>query len=314
MSLGVAPQTEGNDLYGSPPKTPGAGRKHTLPSIAIPSPNRLMGTFDSPYSPATPGGTRKSQTFIHKRGTHNLTKIMPPADLAIPMIPLTDTEVIVFFFNSLTRAVVSLRLYARNWGPAEITRVLNEHRDIRPDGYMRNTCSVKCTTAIKRGRDTNGLPWENHWREIFMNADDAEATDAIRHKEDEECDNQDYRVLDLLTCLKKFPVCNNPYQGAFGRAVEWCAQNEADIPMSRLHKVVLAQQHDLDPADALADPDSPANQVKVDFEVVESRGKGEAPARHLPAMVDPTATSALSEVDEELLALVESQERGMGHE
>ena len=85
-------------------------------------------------------------------------------------MPLTDAELIVYFFQSLTRPIVSLRLYARKWGPAGICDLLNEHRDIEPP-YLRNTMSVKCTTALKKGRITYGEEWEDKHRRLFADAD-----------------------------------------------------------------------------------------------------------------------------------------------
>ena len=232
--------------------------------------------------------------------------MLPPATVRIPLVPLTDVELIVFFYNCVQRPIVSLRLYARNWGPSDITRVLNDHRDIKPDGYNRNTCSVKCTTAIKRGRERHGSQWETRWRQFFVDADDADATDVVRKEDVEICSGaheQDYRVLDLLNGLKKFPVYDNQQTGMFSRAVEWCAANQVDIGLSMIHKIVIALEHDADPADALQSPEtSPVDETMSDDESVSSREDSNAPVDNVCAT---GVSSTLSEVDEELLALVE---------
>jgi hypothetical protein len=223
-------------------------------------------------------------------------------------VPLTDVELIVFFFNCLQRPIVALRLYARNWGPAEITRILNEHRDIRPDGYQRNTCSVKCTTAIKRGRERYGNEWETHWRQVFLYAEDAEATDAIRLTESEipkDIDNADFRVLDLLNGLKKFPCGEENVAGAFTSAVEWCAKNKVDINISHIHNVVIALEHGLDPNDALELESFHTDDMLADFQPVENQSSGDALVGNVAAT---TVTSTLSELNEGLHTLVEPEE------
>jgi len=237
--------------------------------------------------------------------------MIPPVGVQIPLVPLTDAELIVFFFNCLQRPIVALRLYARNWGPAEITRVLNEHRDIRPDGYQRNTCSVKCTTAIRRGRERYGSQWESHWRQVFLDADDADATDAIRLKETEirnDTNNSDFRVLDLLNGLKKLPCDDGKEAGAFTGAIEWCARNDVDINISQIHSVVIALEHGLDPADALESKSSPTEDMLVDVELVESRSSTNPPVGNVATT---TVTSTLSESDKQLLDLEDSEEAGM---
>jgi hypothetical protein len=221
---------------------------------------------------------------------------------------LTDTELIVFFFNALQRPIVSLRLYARNWGPAEITRVLNEFRDIKPDGYHRNTCSVKCTKAIKRGREIYGEGWERHWRSFFPGADDTPATDAIRLNEFEgkdTCALEDYRVLDLLTGLKKIPVHDGTEAGLFSAAVEWCALNQADIGLSLIHKVVIALKHDLNPFEILAIEDSLVEKMLVNVESIRNRSKVVTPIDKSAG----TVCSSLSNNNEERFKYDRSEER-----
>jgi hypothetical protein len=157
------------------------------------------------------------------------------------MIPLTDVEVIVFFFNSLCKPLVSLRLYGRNWGPATIVQVLNDYRSIEPP-YLRNTCSVKCTTALKNGRKLFGNDWEHNHRAAFATADDARATDLIR-TEDENA--VDYDIRALGTNLKSFP--DEAGAGIFTRCVEYCIENNAPYTMSNVHLLALDLQNGMIP-------------------------------------------------------------------
>jgi hypothetical protein len=155
-----------------------------------------------PVTPLTPGragpptGTKKPNTCINKRGIHNLDKMVPPIYAQLPLLPLTDTEIIVYFFNSLCRPIVSLRLYARGWGPAAISDTINAHRIVVP-GYLRNTCSVKCTTAIKKGNEKYGARWEANARAILENkaTTDDKATDLIRLGDDEVAYAVDFELL-----------------------------------------------------------------------------------------------------------------------
>lgn len=177
------------------------------------------------------------------------------------MLPITDTELIVYFFNSTSRPIVAIRLYARGWGPAEITRVLNDHRDIRPDGYQRNTCSVKLTTAIRRGREIWGADWEPQCRDFFTKADDAEATDAIIITGEELESAQDCSVHDLLQSLIKFPTTDT---GIFTKCVKWCAENDRKVEVGSIHRVGIALDRGWKPEYVLAQP-SPLDLVKMDL-------------------------------------------------
>lgn len=152
------------------------------------------------------------------------------------MVPLTDTEVIVYFFNSLSKPAVSLRLYARGWGPATIVQSLNEHRIVEPP-YLRNTCSVKCTTAIKNGRKIHGEDWEAEHRAIFADAEDCRATDLIRADENE---TVDYYVRALGVNLKQHP--SGADAGIFTACVKYCVANQAPFTMSNVHELALALQ------------------------------------------------------------------------
>ncbi|KAF2821262.1 hypothetical protein CC86DRAFT_470996 [Ophiobolus disseminans] len=202
----------------------------------------LMSKFPSrtPNLPLTPGrfgpppSARKTSTFITKRGIHNLGNMVPPTYSRIPLVPLTDSEVIVFFFNALARPNVSLRLYARGWGPQQICEVLNSHREIEPP-YLRNTCSVKCTTAIKKGREKYGEQWEAETRKIFEDkvvCRDEKATDMICLDPDELHRSVDFEILDMCKGLKKFPGKDDG--GIFTRCVQYCQENDAPYKVSNV--------------------------------------------------------------------------------
>jgi hypothetical protein len=181
----------------------------------------------------------------------------------LPKIPLTDVEVIVFFFNSLCKPMVSLRLYGRNWGPATIVQVLNDHRSIEPP-YLRNTCSVKCTTALKNGRKLFGNDWEHGYRAVFATADDARATDLIRTDDENAVD---YDIRALGTNLKSFP--DEAGAGIFTRCVEYCIENNAPYTMSNVHLLALDLQNGVI-------PQHPASPAPGDV-VTPTHLKSEAP-------------------------------------
>lgn len=170
---------------------------------------------------------------------HNLDKMVPQTYAQVPPVPLTDTELIVFFFNSLSRPIVALRLYARKWGPAAISDVLNAHRSIDPP-YLRNTCSVKCTTAIKKGREQYGEVWENSHRTAFGGADDAKATDLIRLATDElNRAAEDYDMRSLAVGLKKYPELGQD-GGIFTRCVQYCHENKASYTLANVWELAKA--------------------------------------------------------------------------
>lgn len=227
----------------------------------------------TPRTPMTPGrigppeSYRKVTTSINKREIHNLNKTMPPANVQLPMVPLTDTEVIVYFFNSLSRPVVSVRLYARGWGPASIVQALNEHRVVEPP-YLRNTCSVKCTTAIKNGKRLYGDTWEAETRDSLAEADDERATDLIRLDEDEACD---YYVRALVANLKQHPEEENA--GIFTACVKYCIENDVPYTMSNVHQLAQA----LYEGEVPEHPTSPAaSDVYPEPKIAETKGETEA--------------------------------------
>ena len=201
-------------------------------------------TPSTPYSSGRigpPESYKRSTTALNKRGIHNCDKSVPPSNVQLPKVPLTDVEVIVFFFNSLSKPMVSLRLYARKWGPATIVQALNGHRLIEPP-YLRNTCSVKCTTALKNGRRLFGNSWEDEYSHAFAACDDRRATDLIRTKDK---DSVDYYVRALGTNLKAFP--DDQCAGIFTRCVQYCIENNAPYTMLNVHELAIALQNETTP-------------------------------------------------------------------
>jgi hypothetical protein len=200
----------------------------------------MQGFMDrSPITPLTPGrtgpphGSKKPNTCINKRGIHNLDKMVAPMYAQLPLLPITDTEIIVYFFNSLRRPIVSLRLYARGWGPAAISDTVNEYRMVEP-AYLRNTCSVKCTTAIKKGIEKYGADWEAENRAKFGSEAilDDKATDMIRLDTDEQELAVDFELRALCNGLRKHP--GQDQGGIFSRCVQWCDEYDADYKLSNV--------------------------------------------------------------------------------
>jgi hypothetical protein len=173
-----------------------------------------------------------------KRKNHSLDKIMPPPYVQMPLIPLTDTEVVVFFFQSLSRPIVALRLYARNWGPRDIVDVLHDHRDIEPP-YLRNTCSVKCTTAIKLGKRLHGDHWEESYKAVLSQADDNKATDMIHLAGEEVKRAVDYEIKSLCLGLKKYPQ-DGVDGGIFSQCVKYCYDNDANYTLQNVSQLASA--------------------------------------------------------------------------
>ncbi|KAH7072006.1 hypothetical protein BKA63DRAFT_554884 [Paraphoma chrysanthemicola] len=196
----------------------------------------------TPNTPITPGrigppsGVRKTNTCINKRGIHNLNEMVPPVYAQFPLVPITDSEIVIFFFNSLARPIVSLRLYARGWGPAAICDMLNAHRVIEPE-YLRNTVSVKCTTAIKLGRRRYGDDWEEYHRGEFKDMKDDRATDRVHLSEDELPYAQDFDIRALCNGLRKFPGENDG--GIFTDCVKWCQANNSAHTLSNVWELAV---------------------------------------------------------------------------
>jgi hypothetical protein len=167
--------------------------------------------------------------------------MVPNTFAQFPPVPITDTELIVYFFNALSRPIVALRLYARGWGPAAISDVLNAHRSIEPP-YLRNTCSVKCTTAIKKGKELYGENWEALYRTMFANASvgDIKATEMIRLGSDElDRSAEDYDIRSLSSGLKKHPELGQD-GGIFTRCVQYCQANNAPYTLSNVWELAKA--------------------------------------------------------------------------
>lgn len=169
---------------------------------------------------------------MNKRKNHSLDKMLPPAYVLIPHLPLTDTEVIVYFFQSLSRPSVALRLYAREWGPRNIVDALHSHRLIEPP-YLRNTCSVKCTTAIKMGKRKYGDDWEETCKLKMKGASDECATDFMRLSPEERELAYDYDVRSLCVGLTKHPE-EGVDGGIFTRCVKYCQQFNAAYTIHNL--------------------------------------------------------------------------------
>ena len=218
--------------------------------LATPTP----GFLSSPVTPGRigpPSTQKRGVTSVNKRKNHTLRESMPPARAMVPNVPLTDTEVIVYFFQSIARPQVALRLYARNWGPAGIVEVLNAHRNIE-GGYLRNTCSVKCITAINRGKARYGDDWEEAFRSQIETADDVTATDMIQHQEDEMEDVTDYEIRILNKGLIKHPG-ENVDGGIFTKCVKYCIEHDAEFTLANVHELALALQSGIDPKTLVTD-------------------------------------------------------------
>jgi hypothetical protein len=196
-------------------------------------------------------------------------------------MPLTNVEVIAYFFNSLSRPMVALRLYAQNEGPASITSILNEHRNTKPP-YLRNTCSVKCVTAIRRGKELYGPQWEGEYRALFENAmkiDDKEAgllkaTELIRIPEEESEDATDIDVLELLNGLSQHPK-EGEGRGWFTVCVAYCEENRLHWPLSEIH-VLAAELHAGRRPQAYRGKTDDSMEVDTELNNVRPRVKGEA--------------------------------------
>jgi hypothetical protein len=218
----------------SPPTTPSKSKAKAKDKKAT-----------SSFTISTP--KKKGNTMLNKRKTHNLTSTLAPIFTQIPAVPLTDKELVVYLFNSLSRPIVAIRLYERGWGPARICDTLNSHRAIDPP-YLRNTCSVKCITAIRRGLEKWGNEWDAQLRDLLRDADDATATDALRIQDDESDQVFDVDVLQLLNGLVKHADDEDEDSaGIFTQCVKYCAGREISWPLSKLHHVALALQEGREP-------------------------------------------------------------------
>ncbi|KAJ4354186.1 uncharacterized protein N0V89_005919 [Didymosphaeria variabile] len=236
------------------PSRPTSGTGVAFPKTAISSstgPSFAEATSSSfeapavvPPTPTTPG----SRTVLYKKDKHDLTGKLPPANVKLPLVPLTDVELIVFFYNSTLRPIVSVRLYARG-GPNVIAQVINDHRVVNPDGYKRNTCSVHCNKAVKTFIRENGEETKKKISDFFEVAGDVEATDAIRHDESELSKTCDFPVLDLFKDLTKFP--SDGQAGIFTDCIRWCQNNQVGAKVSQVHLIGESLMNGTDPLDNL---------------------------------------------------------------
>jgi hypothetical protein len=215
------PDREIEPVLPATPVTPSTSKTVTTPATGI----KIIGRTGPPAD-------GKTRTTLQKRESHDLAKSIPPAHVTIPLLPLTDTEIIVYLFNSISRPAVTARLYARQWGPATISRTLNEHREVRPP-YLRNTCSVKCNTSLKLGRQRHGPRWEADYKAILSVVDDFKATDMIRQDDDEA--TVDYELRLLCVNLKKHPT--GDARGIFTRCVEYCHETQATYTLANAHEL-----------------------------------------------------------------------------
>ncbi|PVH92239.1 hypothetical protein DM02DRAFT_701043 [Periconia macrospinosa] len=197
----------------------------------------------------TPFTARGAPTMMTRSPAHDLSSQLPPPNVFIPIMPLTDEEVIVFFYNSTIYPIVAMRLYGREWGPAKITEVINSHREVKPNGYIRNTCSVKITTALKRGMRMYGEEWKDRVGLYFRSIDDCEATDAMNLLRDKTHVRVDYPVLNMTKSLKNFP--EGEAAGIFTKSLQWCAENNVNMLLSELHLVAIALDRGFDPITAV---------------------------------------------------------------
>ena len=183
------------------------------------------------------------------------------------MVPLTDVELIVFFYNSTARPIVAVRLYARG-GPNWIAQIINEHREVKPEGYKRNTCSVHCNKSVKAFIRLHGEEWKKKVSEYFESADDEQATETIRHRDHELADTCDFPVLGLFKDLKKLP--GEHHRGIFTQCIGWCRDNKVNAKVSQIHLIAGALSEGEDPhariefSPAPSDEDIPMTGVDLD--------------------------------------------------
>lgn len=132
---------------------------------------------------------------------------------------------------------------------------------IEPE-YLRNTCSVKCTTAIKKGVEKYGANWDAANRVTFQDSatDDAKATDMIRLADDEVENAVDFELRELCNGLRKHPGEGDA--GVFTQCVQFCQQSGADYKLSNVWKLVNDWNARINPS-LTADP---AQEVKTEDE------------------------------------------------
>ncbi|KAL1608556.1 hypothetical protein SLS60_003498 [Paraconiothyrium brasiliense] len=248
-----------------------------------------------PPTPTTPG----SRTVLYKKDKHDLTGKLPPANVKLPLVPLTDVELIVFFYNSTSRPIVSVRLYARG-GPNIIAQVINDHRVVNPDGYKRNTCSVHCNKAVKTFIRENGEETKKKISDFFEVAGDVEATDAIRHDESELSNTCDFAVLDLFKDLIKFP--SDGQAGIFTDCIRWCQDNQVGAKMSQVHLIGEALMNGTDPLENLDLPAAGTSTIKLtddssDLTSLSAEENGPLPSKPVKSTKKPVIKAENTDKD-----------------
>ncbi|PSN71432.1 hypothetical protein BS50DRAFT_283095 [Corynespora cassiicola Philippines] len=160
---------------------------------------------------------------------------MVPANTQLPLIPVTDLELVIYFYNLVSRPMVALRLYARGWGPARITNALNKYRKPDPP-YLRNTCTVKCNTAFRRGKEMYGEDWHEANHEKFQHVDDCDATDILYDsiKGNDLCDPD---LLEVANGLVEYP--DDVELGPLTKCIRYCVENGIHCPVSRAHELAM---------------------------------------------------------------------------
>lgn len=255
----------------------------------------------------TPG----SRTVLYKKDKHDLTAKLPAANLKLPLVPLTDVEIIVFFYNSSSRPIVAVRLYARG-GPNVIAQIINEHRVVNPDGYKRNTCSVHCNKAVKTFIRMNGEDRKKQMSAFFEAAGDLEATNAIRHEECELNTTCDFPMLGLFRDLIKLP--SGRQAGVFTECARWCQDNQVDAQVSQAHLIAEALENGTDPREKLnlATPCAETDTAMADANEKDTNtgdatgivGKGKIPAapalRASSVRDDSSDSTSLSDTEADL--------------
>ncbi|KAF2635554.1 hypothetical protein P280DRAFT_193923 [Massarina eburnea CBS 473.64] len=230
------------------PVTPRSGRRaNMLGSI---TPNNNLRSI--PRTPVTPRSGRRANMLGSITPKNNLRSLLPPAGVQIPMVPLNNLELIVFFLNCAVRPLFAARLYAK-LGPRKIADIVNEYREVLPEGFRANTISRKITQALRKGQDEaaeGGARWLDETYALFAAADDAKATDLIRLNDEEAASAPDFDVLNMVRGLRKYPA-ENGVEGLFTQCVRFCAENNVSYKLSRIHIMAIAIDNKLHPSTAI---------------------------------------------------------------
>ncbi|KAF2122164.1 hypothetical protein BDV96DRAFT_640228 [Lophiotrema nucula] len=216
------------------PTTP---RKKTALLPTPESPGGFKSDNTAMVLPTPKTNTPRSRLLLTRRAAHNLSKQMAHQKTQFPAIPLTDVEVVVFFYNSVARPVVAARLYGRDFGPKNIADALNNHRDLDPP-YLRNSATVKCINALKRGAEHYGAEWEDNMKRVFATASTSKAT-RMCYITPEEGESYDCDILDLAVGIKDYPEVGAS-GGIFTQCVKFCADRQLNYPLSQIATIAHA--------------------------------------------------------------------------